>query len=343
LLPQMMMMMKFRSKLNREFQASIQRDLRAAKRAAGDKDKQRRLLLRRKAEIVATQQRWIKSHRKLLDEFCRIDLPQKYIPKSLRFMPCREQWQHNLWRIIKLTHWSMPPNEYVGRRQRILIFDGDHLVGLIGLASCIWGLTARDKWIGWNVNQKTERIDYVVDAYVLGAIPPYNGFYRGSKLLAYLTASDEMREIWRKEYGHSPAAIVTTTLFGHSAVLNRIRHDEMRIWHHLGYTRGLGTMHFSLKTIESAKKLIEVANIDVPDRLNSGPNWKLRLMRTAIEASGLRAEEFLFHGYKRGIYLMEYAENTKAFLSGSAGRLKLYHRKKDDLIASWQKYVSTRI
>jgi hypothetical protein len=322
------------------FKKNVERDLRAAKRASGDKEKQRALLLKRKSEIVKTQQAWVDSHRHLLDDYCRTDLPKNYIPTSLRFVFCREQWQHDLWRIVKLTHWSMPPNEYVGRRYRILVFDGDYLVGLVGLASCIWGLAARDKWIGWDVTQKTKRIDYVVDAYVLGAIPPYNGSYRGSKLLAYLTASDEMREIWRDQYGFSPAAVVTTTLFGHSAVLNRVKHNERKLWRNLGYTRGLGTMHFSLETIGLAKELLERAGIEVADRLNAGPNWKLRLMRTAIETVGFRAEKYLLHGYKRGVYLMEYAENTKEFLIGENSKLKLRHYKMTDLLESWEHYAS---
>jgi hypothetical protein len=330
--------MNSKSTLKAKFIKAVSRDLLSAKRAAGNKDKQRALLLRRKAEIVAGQKPWVDSHVCMLAEYCRTDLPKNYVPQSLHFVVCREQWQHDLWRIVKLTHWSMPPNEYVGRRKQILVFDGDYLLGLVGLASCIWGLTARDKWIGWDVDQKRKRINYLVDAYVLGAIPPYNGQYRGSKLLAYLTASDEMREIWRSEYGFSPAAVVTTTLFGHSAVLNRLKHDDVKLWHNLGYTRGLGTMHFSLETVKTAKELLARADITVPDRLNSGPNWKLRLMRTAIEAVGLRAEDYLTHGYKRGVYVMEYAENAKEFLVGQSGRLKLNHYKADDLLESWQKH-----
>ncbi len=321
---------------------NVESDLRAAKRASGDKEKQRALLLKRKSEIVKTQQVWVDNHRCLLGDYCRTDLPKNYIPSSLKFVLCHEQWQHDLWRIVKLTHWSMPPNEYVGRRKRILVFDGDYLVGLIGLASCIWGLTARDQWIGWDVTQKTERINYVVDAYVLGAIPPYNGEYRGSKLLAYLTASDEIREIWRNEYGISPAAIVTTTLFGHSAVLNRLKHADTKLWNNVGYTRGLGTMHFSLKTVGLAKELLARNDTDVPDRLNSGPNWKLRLMRTAIESVGLQAEKHLSHGYKRGVYLMEYAENARDFLAGIDGRLKLKHLEMADLLKSWEEHSSRK-
>jgi hypothetical protein len=97
-------------------------------------------------------------------------------------------------------------------------------------------------------------------------------------------------------------------------------------------------MHFSLETIRLAKELLDRSNIDVPDRLNSGPNWKLRLMRTAIESVGLRAEDYLKHGYKRGVYLMEYAENTKEFLAGDGAGLELHQYKMGDLVESWQRY-----
>jgi len=326
------------SKLILEFRRRLKRDLLETKRANSDREKQRALLLRRKKEIVATQQKWVDAHSHLLKEYCRVDLPKRYTPKNLRLVVCKEQWQNDLWRLVKLSEWSMPPNEYIGRRKRILVFDGDYLLGLIGLASCIWGLKARDSWVGWDVVQKTKKLNYIVDAYVLGAIPPYNGNYRGSKLLAYITASDEIRNLWRKEYGFSPAAIVTTTLFGHSAVLNRVRHEDRKLWRSLGYTRGLGTMHFSLRTIELAKELVSKKHINIPDRISDAPNWKIRLMRIAIEAAGFKANDYLTHGYKRGVYMMEYANNTQDFLLGNSKQMRYYHYEIDDLVESWKRY-----
>jgi hypothetical protein len=66
-------------------------------------------------------------------------------------------------------------------------------------------------------------------------------------------------------------------------------------------------------------------------------------MRTAIEAINLRAEDYLEHGYKRGVYLMEYAENTREFLAGDNTRLELHRYSMDELIASWQRYNSKPI
>jgi len=326
------------SDLELEFQRRIDHDLRVARCAAGDVARQRELLVQRKAEIVATQQGWIERRKSLLDTYCRVEAPDGDIPDSLRFVVCRERWHHDLWRMAQLTYWSMPPHDYVGRRKRVLVFDGAYLFGLIGLASCIWGLNARDAWIGWNVHQKTEKVRHVVDVYVLGAVPPYNGRYRGSKLLAYLVASQEIRDIWTTEYGVSPAMAVTTTLFGPSAVFHRVRHNGHRLWHHVGYTRGLGTMHFSSETIRLAKALLHRLNIHVPNRLNSGPNWKLRLMRTALESVNVSPQEYLKHGFKRGVYLMEYAKNARRFLSGHDAELDFYGYRSEALMESWKTY-----
>ena len=142
----------------------------------------------------------------------------------------------------------------------------------------------------------------------------------------------------KESMGISPAAIVTTTLFGHSAVLNRVRHQDRKIWRNLGYTRGLGTMHFSLKTVELARELLYRKKINVPDRITSAPNWKIRFMRTAIEAAGLKANDYLTHGYKRGVYIMEFARNSQDFLLGNSKQMRYYHYAIDDLIESWRKY-----
>ncbi len=319
---------------------SLQKDLAAAKQAVGDRSRQRLLLLERKREIVAVQQPWIDKHLHLLKDYCRdAPVPDGYVPANLRLVICQEQWHHDLWRLIKLTHWSMPPNEYVGRRLRILVFDGPYVFGLIGMASCIWGLTARDKWVGWDLQTKTKNLSLMADAYVLGAIPPFNGKYRGSKLLAYLVASNEIRELWESKYQSPLAGVVTTTLFGHSAVLNRVRHKDKKLWVKVGNTRGLGTMHFSFETDRLAKQLLDTNSIGVPSRLTSGPNWKLRFMRTAIEKLGLRAEDYLMHGYKRGIYVLQYAANSKEFLRGEDGELQRYDFPLNALMDSWELYA----
>jgi len=40
-------------------------------------------------------------------------------------------------------------------------------------------IPARDTWIGWDRKARTRNLVYTMDAYVLGALPPYNHILGG--------------------------------------------------------------------------------------------------------------------------------------------------------------------
>ena len=68
----------------------------------------------------------------------------------------------------------------------------------------MYALRARDKWIGWTSEDKKHRLYHVMDAYVLGAVPPYSALL-GGKLIALLTLSNEVRQefqaqVWRNYF-----------------------------------------------------------------------------------------------------------------------------------------------
>jgi hypothetical protein len=318
----------------------VRRDYQLAHQAAWSREHQRAFLIHRKSEFLKSQSEWLKGAQKLLNTHLR---DANNSPNADEVKPklvvCTTREEHTLWRAAKLQFWSMPPNEYVGRRKRILVFDGDYLMGIVGIASCIWGLSARDKWIGWsNLQKKEGKIHYVLDIYILGAIPPYNGNFRGSKLIATILASKEIRKIWYDFYGIEPVVFVTTTLFGHSAIFNKIRHKNRQLWQRIGFTQGAGTMHFTRETYETAKELVASLGLTVSNRFGAGPNWKLRLMRTALQAAGLDRKEFLRHGYQRGVYALELASNARDFLTGVIKKedLKFYDYSLKELVESWK-------
>jgi hypothetical protein len=80
-----------------------------------------------------------------------------------------------LFRVATLL-WSVPVSRGFGRRLRFLVKDGqnDKLIGIIALGDPVFNLSCRDKWVGWDVRARTERLVNVMDAYVLGAVPPYS-------------------------------------------------------------------------------------------------------------------------------------------------------------------------
>ncbi|MEM4234186.1 MAG: DUF4338 domain-containing protein [Candidatus Methanomethylicaceae archaeon] len=86
-------------------------------------------------------------------------------------------------------HWSVPVSSGYGRRLRFLVEDANNgkLIGIIGLCDPVFSIAARDRWIGWDVNTKNARLRNVMEAYVLGAVPPYS-MLLGGKLVAMLCA-----------------------------------------------------------------------------------------------------------------------------------------------------------
>jgi hypothetical protein len=126
-------------------------------------------------------------------------VPSEVSPRLVRVH--RGSVEELLFRYAKL-HWSIPVSSGYGRRLRYLVIDdsNDKLIGLIGLGDPVINLGARDTFIGWNASQKAERLRHVLDAFVLGAVPPYS-FLLCGKLVAMLAASSHIREDFARQYG----------------------------------------------------------------------------------------------------------------------------------------------
>ena len=140
-------------------------------------------------------------------------------------------------------HWSIPVSSGYGRRLRFLVFDDSNgkVIGLFGLADPVYAMQCRDSWIGWTPQDRSERLYHVMDAYVLGAIPPYASLLCG-KLVALLVTSNQVRSVFRRRYlgrrtlisgkVHRPdlALVTTMSAFGRSSVYNRLRIGPDRCW-----------------------------------------------------------------------------------------------------------------
>jgi hypothetical protein len=91
-----------------------------------------------------------------------------------------ETVESDLFRLASLT-WSVPVSTGFGRRLRYLVWDDAHdrLAGIIALGDPVVNLSVRDNLIGWTVEDRSERLVHLLDAYVLGAVPPYSALLGG--------------------------------------------------------------------------------------------------------------------------------------------------------------------
>lgn len=85
---------------------------------------------------------------------------------------------------VKL-HWSIPTSAGYGRRLRYIVYDmgNSAVIGIIGLADPVFALGDRDRYIGWSVDMRKRNLKHLMDAFVLGTLPPYSMILGGESLL----------------------------------------------------------------------------------------------------------------------------------------------------------------
>ena len=300
-------------------------------------------------QILEKNNEWIKKH---------IDLAKKNLAQGRdvlkseilpRIEVCKTKKQHSIFRIFRY-YWSSPYSEYIGRRIRLLIrddgIDGSPIIGIAALGSSIIHIPTRDKWIGWDKETRTNNIIYTMDAYVLGALPPYN-YLLGGKLVSYILASNEIREIYKKKYKDKMTiirkrkaddliCIFTTSLYGNSSQYNRLRFENKLLYIPIGYTSGYGTLHISNETFLAMQQLLSEKGIMITNRFGDGPNWRMRVIRTASDIIGFDSDVLLRHSFKRGIYAVPLTKNFRSFLLGKADRAVYFNLPLETLVKFWK-------
>ena len=262
---------------------------------------------------------------------------------------CKTQEQLDIFRIFRFS-WSSPYSEYVGRRIKLLIRDNalprKPLIGIAALGSSIIHIPDRDKWIGWDKETRTNNLVYAMDAYVLGSLPPYN-YLLGGKLMSYIIASNEVRDIFKRKYrgkitniskrnANRLACIFTTSLYGKSSQYNRIKYENKLLYIPIGQTKGYGTLHLTNETFDAMRELLKSHNIPVTNRFGDGPIWRMRVIRTTADILGFDGDFLLKHSFHREIYAIPLAYNFRKFLNGDAVNLRRFDYPLSELVSYWK-------
>jgi hypothetical protein len=236
-------------------------------------------------------------------------------------------WQGDLFRLASLT-WSVPVSNGFGRRIRYLVWDAhnEKLIGLIAIGDPVFNLAVRDNLIGWDVHDRSARLVNLMDAYVLGALPPYNSLL-GGKLVACLLRSRELYDDFAATYGSTTGiisgqekkarllAVTTSSSMGRSSVYNRLKLGGTEYLRPIGYTGGWGHFHIPDKLFSELRDYLRAIGHEYADfhRFGQGPNWRLRTTRAALDALGFR-EDMLRHGIQRQVFISFLAANAKEIL-----------------------------
>lgn len=238
----------------------------------------------------------------------------------------------DLFRIATMT-WSVPVSQGFGRRLRYLVWDEHHdrLAGVIALGDPVFNLSVRDDLVGWTSRDRSKRLVNVLDAYVLGAVPPYN-MLLGGKAVACLIKSKEIYDDFAAAYGGSVGiisgkskranllAVTTSSSMGRSSVYNRLKLDGKSYFESIGYTIGWGHFHITDHIFGEIRDYLRLIKHEYADRhrFGQGPNWRLRTIRAALGELGIN-QAVLRHGIKREVFMCLLAGNAVEILKSGKG------------------------
>ena len=217
---------------------------------------------------------------------------------------------------------------------RYLVWDqhNEKLIGLIALGDPVFNLKARDDYVGWDSESRRQRLVNVLDAYVLGAVPPYNSLLCG-KLVACLVRTVQIRRDFQSKYGQSTGIIsqetkraklvlvTTSSALGRSSVYNRLKINGDEYFRSIGFTGGWGHFHVPDELFWDLREYLRSMSHEYADghAFGDGPNWRLRTIRAALDALGFRGD-LLRHGIQREVFACYLATNASKILCGERKR-----------------------
>ena len=255
-------------------------------------------------------------------------------------------WKADLFRLASLT-WSIPVSNGFGRRLRYLVRDRQNgkLIGLIAIGDPVFNLSVRDKFVGWDAEDRAARLVNTMDAYVLGALPPYNTLL-GGKMVACLVRSREIYDDFRRTYGATTGiisgekkkarllAVTTSSSLGRSSVYNRLHLGRQRYFQPIGYTQGWGHFHIPDSLFRELRDYLRDIGHRYADDycFGQGPSWRLRTTRAALLELGFRGD-LLRHGIRREVFWCGLADNAATILRTGVGRPDLASLLKAEEIA----------
>lgn len=258
------------------------------------------------------------------------------IRPSLELIDNPDTWQSKLFAFASL-YWSVPTSSGYGRRMRFLCWDESNgkLIGIAALGDPVFNLTVRDAHIGWSGKDRKKGLSSVMDAYVLGALPPYNQLLCGKMLACLLKSRDVFDAFYDKYYNYKSiisgkkrraklALITTSSSLGRSSIYNRLRLQGEPYFVRVGETKGFGHFHIPNRLFVELREYIGNNGHKYADghKYGGGSNWRMRVIREAFAQLGL-PPQILRHGIAREVFVCETASNSRDFLRGSAKDLEI--------------------
>jgi len=251
------------------------------------------------------------------------------------------------WTLVRRLIHTMEFTANPGRNLKFFVKDKvtGKLLGVICLGSDVTSLGARDKYIGWSLDNKFKdgKLKHTAIGTTICCAQPLGYNFLGGKLVAALVTSSVVRDAWKKLYGQTLVGMSTTSLYGIHSMYNSIP-----LWRTMGKSVGRIALKPDDATYEVWHDWVrenmesEYKKATTQKEGVSGPptGVKQKTINLIFKAVGIKASDYE-HGFQRGIYYADMYENGKEFLRGEIEekdlKMKQKYSEDSDYIMNWWK------
>jgi hypothetical protein len=155
----------------------------------------------------------------------------------------------NRWRAYVNQYHMLGYKQVFGSRLHYFIKAGERELGCIQFSASSWALEERDKWIGWGIEDKKERLHLIVNNSRYLIFPWVRVKNLASKALSLVVK--QIQDDWLQEYCYAPVLLET--------FVDREHFEgtcyKAANWIYLGQTKGRGRSSNSHKPNRSHKDI----------------------------------------------------------------------------------------
>lgn len=274
---------------------------------------------------------------------------EDYLDLEPELVSTDEKSDAEIWNTLRHFCHSAIWHPSPGRLLRFYIRDkvsGKYL-GTISLGSDFIAIGGRDKYIGWSRDNRLKegKLRHTAMGSSIMPTQPFGYNYNGGKLIALLTASKPVADLWYKKYGEVLAGVTTTSLYGGSSMYNSLKY-----WRKCDSTTGEIQMEPSEDVYEVLKDWYAKEYAQSYKDINTPAEGKkivchpkMKILTALYKTLGVKVP---IANASRGVYWNELYTNTKEFLCGQTDTLAepRYDNSVEALSALWkERYAAKRV
>jgi len=204
------------------------------------------------------------------------------------------------------------------------------LLGVLTIASDMLMVENRDNYIGWTEKERLRSLRHLAVVSSCVATQPLGFNFLGGKLLASLSTSSVIRDMWKSKYGDTLIGLTTTSLFGQFSMYN-----STRVWKSLGETKGTQLLKADSQHYNYWRDWLKENFAEEYEVAISKSSPKQNVLSLIYRYLGIDKKKYMTET-RKGLYFADIYENGRDFLNDEISEDDLVvNSKYDENILDW--------